>query len=139
MTAYALSDRNKDVLFLGREEAHALDRQGLSSRFLSPEPAVVILPCVGSLRVNEWLKARHSKLLAATSGLRQSELFIGSPSDKLCRDFLAVDRKQCKLVIHYCTETAPTYLGPLSTGNVDRRRNPPTTCFVSGQYWLSID
>jgi hypothetical protein len=68
------------------------------SSFFSPKPVISISPCGGRLTVKEWLKERHSKHWAATPRMRQSKLIIGRPSDKLSRDQMALDRKQCKLV-----------------------------------------
>jgi hypothetical protein len=50
------------------------------------------------LKVEEWLKERRCKCWAAAAGTRQLKLFIEMPLDKLSRDLLALDRKQCRLV-----------------------------------------
>jgi hypothetical protein len=121
----ALSSWNKVTLLwvpghcgiLGNEEAHALDTQGSSSPFLSPEPAISTSPCVGKHKVKDWLKERHSKHCAATPSMRKSKLFTGMPSDKPSRDLMALDRKQCKLVTGLETSHF-TYLGPLSKHQV---------------------
>jgi hypothetical protein len=41
-------------------DVDALARQGLSSPFLGPEPAISIPPSVSRLKVMDWLKERHS-------------------------------------------------------------------------------
>jgi hypothetical protein len=69
-----------------------------SNPFLGFEPAIPIPPCVSSLKIKEWLTKKHSKYTAATSGMRQSKLFTERPSEKLSRDLLPSDRKQCRLV-----------------------------------------
>jgi hypothetical protein len=101
-----LSSWNKVVLLSvpghcgiqGNEEADALAREGSSSPFLGPEAAILILPCVGRLKVKEWLKETHSKQWATVPSMRQLKLFIGKPSNKLSRDLMAMDKKHCKLV-----------------------------------------
>jgi hypothetical protein len=80
-----------------------LAREGWNNPFLGPEPAILILPCIGRLKVKEWLKEGHSKHWAAAPGMRQSKLFIGWPSDILFRGLSALDRKQCRLVIGLLT------------------------------------
>jgi hypothetical protein len=77
----------------------------------------------GGVKVKIWLQERHSKHWVATLGMRQSKLFSGRPLDKLTRDLLASDRKQCRLVPQlltcHCTfEVVPTYHRPLGKGHV---------------------
>jgi hypothetical protein len=80
------------------EEEDALAREGSSSPFLGPEPAISISSCVSRLKVKEWLKERHPEHWAAALGMMQSKHFIRRPSDKPSRDLLALDRKQCRLL-----------------------------------------
>jgi hypothetical protein len=51
----------------GNGDADALAREGLSSPFV--ELAISVLPCVGRLKVNEWLKERHSNIGEAVEAL----------------------------------------------------------------------
>jgi hypothetical protein len=75
----ALSNRNKVILLCvpghrriqGNEDADTLAREVLSSSFLGPEPAISISPCVGRLKIEQWLIKKHSKCSAATPGTRQ--------------------------------------------------------------------
>jgi hypothetical protein len=49
------------------EDADGLVTKGMSDLFLSPEPAIPILPCVGMLKV-------HPEYWAATLGMRHFKL-----------------------------------------------------------------
>jgi hypothetical protein len=77
----AQSNRNKVMLLWvpghsgvqDNEDTDALATKGLSNLFLSSEPAIPILPCVGRLKI-EWLKEIHSAYWAATPGMREMML-----------------------------------------------------------------
>jgi hypothetical protein len=64
----------------GNTDVDAMAREGLSSQFLSSEPAISISPCIGRIKVKEWIQ--------------QSKLFIGRPPNKLSWDIMALDRKE---------------------------------------------
>jgi hypothetical protein len=72
-----------DLWSQGNEDADVLATEGSSSLFLSPKPAISVSPCVGRLRVKEWLKDRHSKHWTPAPSMRQLTLFTERPSDKL--------------------------------------------------------
>jgi hypothetical protein len=116
----------------GNKNAGILAREGSSSPFLDPKLAISVSPCVGRLKVKDWLKERHSEHWAATPGMRQSVLFIGRPSDELSRDLLALDKKQCRLITgvstgHYTLRQYLHIMGlskALSAENLDGRKDP---------------
>jgi hypothetical protein len=110
----ALSSRNKVTLLWvpghcgiqSNKDADALATEESSNSFLGPEPSTTISPCVGRLKVKEWLKERHSEHWAAAPGMKQSKHFIGRPSDnKLSRDLMDLDRKQCRPATGLLTAT----------------------------------
>jgi hypothetical protein len=115
------------------EDADALAREGWSSPFFSPKPAISVLPCVGRLEVKEWLKERHSEYWTAAPGMWQS-IFIVRPSDKLSMKLMALDRKQCRLVTRLltgrCTFRWHIHIMGLSEnakcGKCGQEKKPPT-------------
>jgi hypothetical protein len=78
------------VVVSGIEDADALPREISSRTFLDPEPAVSVSPCVGRLKVKEWLRERYSEHWAAAPGMRHSKFFIGRPSGELCWDLMVL-------------------------------------------------
>jgi hypothetical protein len=78
--------------------------------------------------------------------MRYSKLLIEEPSDKLPRDLLALDNKQCRLLTGiltgHCSGKAAyknvwVSQKVLCAGYMSRRRNPPTIYFINAQ--LSIE
>jgi hypothetical protein len=77
--------------------------------------------------------------------MRQLKLFTEVPLEKLHKGLLALDRKQCRQITglltgHYtwiCMLWASLIM--LFAGNVDRRRNPPTTIVINAQLWLGTE
>jgi hypothetical protein len=65
----------------------------LSSLFATPK-----LPYVGRLNIMVQLKRRHSKHYTVPVDATKSKLFFKRLSDKLCRDLVVLNRKQCRLV-----------------------------------------
>jgi hypothetical protein len=84
LTMCVLSGQNKVTLLWVhghsgtqvKEDTDPCVREGLSTSFLGPRLSISISSCVG---VEDWLKERHSKHLAAASGIRQSKLFLERP------------------------------------------------------------
>jgi hypothetical protein len=101
-----LSSRNNVAVFwdLGRlavqgnDDGDAVDTKVSSNPILGPEPAIPISPRVGRLKIKEQLVRKHSVYLVTTSRIRQSKLFIEGPSEKLFRELMALDRKECRRI-----------------------------------------
>jgi hypothetical protein len=102
--------------------------------------------CVGRLKMEVRLSKMHSK-----SGLLHQVWYSRSSSlmdiwKNKIRGLLALDRKQCRLVTRllpgHCTLQWHPHVWTsqklLHAGNVDRRRNSPTTDFVNAQLWLGM-
>jgi hypothetical protein len=74
-----------------------------------------------------------------------SKLFIARPSDKLCRDLMAVHRKQCRLVTGYRTLRQHLHIMGLSESAKSIKCGGGGGIFlsdrthaVSAQHWLGI-
>jgi hypothetical protein len=71
-------------------------REGSSSLFLSPKPAISISPCVGRLKVKEWKQERQSKHLAATPGM----MISGATAQPSLMGFMIVYSKMWGYQLH---------------------------------------
>jgi hypothetical protein len=57
-------------------DADALARKGSSNPFLGPQPVIPVSPCVGMLKIREWLVRNQTEYWVTTTGMRQTKLFI---------------------------------------------------------------
>jgi hypothetical protein len=73
----------------------------------------------------------------------QSKLSIRRSSDKFCRDLMALDRKQRRLVTGCCTLRRyfhiMDFLESAECGKCGQEGSLRTTCSVSAQHWLGTD
>jgi hypothetical protein len=69
----------------GNQDEDTLAMKGSSNLLLGSEPAIPISPCVGSLKIKEWITKKHSKYTAVKLARRRSKLFTERPSEKLSK------------------------------------------------------
>jgi hypothetical protein len=95
----------------------ALARDGSSSPFLGTRPAISVSPCVGRLKVKEWLKVRHSEHMAAKQVQGSQSSSLEDPLINCLGTYWpwTANMQADNRVVNWslCIEVAPTYHGPL--------------------------